>query len=81
MSFFDMNNLFYRYRIFKEVSVLEDNIAEHKLAIAELSRQKRDLLGNIRNLEHFAREKYYMKKDNEDVFVIVEEEKVLDSEK
>lgn len=81
MSFFDMNNLFYRYRIFKEVSVLEDNIAEHKLAIAELARQKRDLFGNISNLEHFAREKYYMKKDNEDVFVIVEEEKVLDSEK
>jgi hypothetical protein len=32
-------------------------------------------------LQRFAREKYLMKKDNEDVFVIVEEEKVEDNNK
>jgi hypothetical protein len=32
-------------------------------------------------LQRFAREKYLMKKDNEDVFVIVEEEKVEDNDK
>lgn len=62
MSFFDMNNLFFRYRIAKEVSVLEDNIEEHKQAIAELDQQKKYLFGNDRNLQRFAREKYLMKK-------------------
>ncbi len=81
MSFFDMNNLFFRYRIANEVSVLEDNIEEHKKAIAELDQQKKYLFGNDRNLQRFAREKYLMKKDNEDVFVIVEEEKVEDNNK
>jgi cell division protein FtsL len=81
MSFFDMNNLFFRYRIANEVSVLEDNIEEHKQAIAELDQQKKYLFGNDRNLQRFAREKYLMKKDNEDVFVIVEEEKVEDNNK
>ncbi|MEP7171776.1 MAG: septum formation initiator family protein, partial [Bacteroidota bacterium] len=30
-----------------------------------------ELMSSPANLEKFAREKYYMKKDNEDVFVIV----------
>lgn len=81
MAFFDMNNLFYRYKIAQEVSALEENIAEHKKAIAELVQQKKYLFGNDRNLQRFAREKYLMKKDNEDVFVIVEEEKVEDNDK
>ena len=81
MTFFDMNNLFFRYRIAKEVSVIEYNIEEHKQAIAELDQQKKYLFGNDRNLQRFAREKYLMKKDNEDVFVIVEEEKVEDNDK
>jgi cell division protein FtsB len=42
--------------------------------IDELRRQKKDLFGNQRNLEKFAREKYLMKKSNEDIFVIVDAE-------
>jgi restriction endonuclease S subunit len=80
MAFFDMNNLFYRYKIAREIDVLEENIQEHKKAIAQLEQQKRYLFGNDRNLQRFAREKYLMKKDNEDVFVIVEEEKPEDKQ-
>lgn len=80
MAFFDMNNLFYRYKIAREIDVLEENIQEHKKAIAQLEQQKRYLFSNDRNLQHFAREKYFMKKDNEDVFVIVEEEKPEDKD-
>jgi cell division protein FtsB len=39
-----------------------------------LRRQKKDLFGNARNLEKFAREKYLMKKDNEEIFVITDPE-------
>ncbi len=80
MAFFDMNNFFYRWKVHKEIVVLEESIAEHKKKIAELEVQKRDLFGNERKLERFAREKYMMKRDGEDVFVIVEEEKPSEEE-
>ena len=81
MAFFDMNNLFYRYKIAREIDALEENIDEHKKAIAQLEQQKQYLFGNDRNLQRFAREKYLIKKDNEDVFVIVKEEKPEDKDK
>ncbi len=74
MLFFDMNNVFYRYRVAQEISDLEESIAQQKEKIARLEVQKRELFGNERKLERFAREKYLMKRDGEDVFIIVEEE-------
>ena len=35
---------------------------------------KQELFSTDEKKEKFAREKYYMKKDNEDVFIVVEEE-------
>ena len=55
-----------------EISDLEESIEIHKAKIEELRRQKKDLFGNQRNLEKFAREKYLMKKENEDIFVITD---------
>ena len=52
-----------------------------KVKYYKLDQQKKYLFGNDRNLQRFAREKYLMKKDNEDVFVIVEEEIVEDNNK
>jgi cell division protein FtsB len=56
----------------REITHLEESIEIHKDKIVELRRQKTELIGNDRNLEKFAREKYLMKKDNEDVFIIVD---------
>lgn len=71
MLFFDSNNAFYRFSIASEVSDLEDSKALYEKQIADLRRQRTELFGNLVNLEKFAREKYMMKKDNEDLFVIV----------
>lgn len=71
MLFFDSNNAFYRFSIASEVSDLEDSKALYEKQIADLKRQRTELFGNLVNLEKFAREKYMMKKDNEDLFVIV----------
>lgn len=78
MMFFDNNNFIYRWRLASEITDLEESIEIHKVKIDELRRQKKDLFGNQRNLEKFAREKYLMKKSNEDIFVIVDAE--VDSE-
>lgn len=71
MLFFDSNNLFYRISVADEISDYEKSINMHKTDIADLQKQKSELLGNQRNLEKYARERYLMKKDNEDLFVIV----------
>ena len=44
--------------------IYSDEISKSKKEIYELST-------NNKTLEKFAREKYFMKKDNEDIFVIV----------
>lgn len=40
----------------------------------KLEKVKNDKVDNDNNVEKFARENYYMKKQDEDVFIIVEEE-------
>lgn len=72
--FFDQNNLItqYKYRT-KLNSLLEDKqfyTKEIKTTQAEL----KELTTNPKTLEKFAREKYFMKKDNETIFVFVEED-------
>ena len=40
----------------------------------EVEKDRRALMGNADLLEKYAREKYLMKRPNEDVFIIVEKE-------
>lgn len=58
-------------RISSDIKDLEKMKKLHVEALADLNRQKTELLGNTRNLEKFARERYLMKRDNEDLFVII----------
>ena len=75
LLFFDKNDIFSQLELRKKLNQLED---EKKYFIEEIAKSKsdmRELVSNPKNLERFAREKYLMKKDNEDIFVIVEEKK------
>jgi cell division protein FtsB len=75
VSFFDKNDLLSQMELRTEVKKLE---SEKKYFVTEISKNKTDmkeLITNPRNLEKFAREKYLMKRDNEDVFVLVDEKK------
>jgi hypothetical protein len=78
MLFFDSNNVFYRFSIASEVSDLEDAKVLFEKEIVDLRRQRTELLSNQTNLEKFARERYMMKKDNEDLFVIINDTLVED---
>ena len=42
-------------------------------AVEAILSKKEELLGSRDNLEKFAREQYLMKKENEDIFIIVKE--------
>ena len=74
MLFFDRNDLMSQYEYRQQLNKLE---AEKEFYTAESEKAVKDLteLTTDRGkLEKFAREKYLMKKDNEDVFVIITEE-------
>ena len=45
----------------------------YKHEIERVENELKDLRGNPESLEKFAREKYFMKKPNEEIFLIVEE--------
>ena len=64
------SNLYKRYMYDEKIRVLEKEIKFYQKEI-EINRQKLDDLNTSRErLERFAREEYYMKEQNEDVFII-----------
>ncbi len=73
MTVFDSNNFIELVQLRREVSDLEEKRDYYKAEIINVRKEEKELFSNIRNLEKFAREKYLMKKDNEDLFIIVEE--------
>jgi cell division protein FtsB len=71
LTFFDRNDIFTQYDLKQQVLKLEkernyylQQIISNNVAIEELHT-------NQKSIEKFARETYLMKRDNEDVFVIV----------
>lgn len=75
MSFFDKNNWWDVWRLqrtYNEAIEERDYYREQ----ADIARSEYNaLFTHPDSLEKFAREKYLMKKDNEDVFVIIKEDK------
>ncbi|MFM6976690.1 MAG: FtsB family cell division protein [Sphingobacteriaceae bacterium] len=75
MLFFDRNDLFSQYEYRQQVNKLK---AEKDFYAKETKQVEKDILElstQPATLEKFAREKYLMKKPNEDIFVIIPEEK------
>ena len=71
MLFLDENNLFNQYHKRRELSALVEKRKFYLQQIAETQKQYSELNTNPATQEKFAREHYWMKRDNEDVFVIV----------
>jgi cell division protein DivIC len=72
MMFFDKNDIISQFERFQKFNELKENTSYYNQKIeaakAELERRKNDPSA----YERIAREKYYMKKDNEDVFLFNE---------
>ncbi len=72
MLFFDRNDLSTQYEYWSQLKTLNK---EKEFYTRETEQVKKDLLeltSNPKQLQKFAREKYLMKKDNEDIFVIID---------
>ncbi|MBL4623643.1 MAG: septum formation initiator [Flavobacteriales bacterium] len=73
MLFFDQHDFISQLHLQSELNQYEEDKEYYLKQIAKTEQDLNELLTNEENLEKFAREKYLMKKDNEEVFVIVEE--------
>ncbi len=71
---FDQNNLLERKKLINNLNELKREKEFYKERIENDSRRLNELRTNNENLEKFAREEYLMKKENEDIFLIIEEE-------
>lgn len=76
MIFADKNNVIEQYELQKQFTKIKKEHRYYEDQISTARKQYDELFTNDKNLEKFAREKYLMKKDNEDVFVIVKPEPV-----
>jgi len=68
--FTDHNNLFEQWDRRQELKELQAKKAYYQQEIEKTKRKLADLSNNTAALEKFAREKFYMKRDNEDLFVM-----------
>ncbi|HEX3384333.1 MAG TPA: septum formation initiator family protein [Mucilaginibacter sp.] len=75
MVFFDKNDLFSQYQYHSQLSKLKHERDYYQKETAKVHQELDELTTNKEMLEKFAREKYLMKKDNEDVFVIVKDKR------
>lgn len=71
MLFLDDNNLINQYRKHRELSSLLEKKVFYQQQITQTQKQYYELTTNPETQEKFAREHYWMKRDSEDVFVIV----------
>jgi cell division protein FtsB len=71
--FFDKNDLKTQIELRKEVKQLTEERNYFAKEIEGTTSVINELYTNPKTLEKFAREKYYMKRDNEDIFVLVEQ--------
>lgn len=75
MIFADKNNIIEQYELQKQYTKIKREHRYYEEQIVNARKQQEELFGSEKNLEKFGREKYLMKRDNEDVFVIVKGEK------
>ena len=67
MMFFDSKNVFVQYNLSNRIEALEDDKNEYLASYENVLKERYDLKKDI---EKFAREKYFMHKENEEVYIL-----------
>jgi len=74
MIFLDSNDFISRFKLGSKLRTLEKEKQYYQAKIKEVEEDRKELLTNKELLEKFAREKYLMKKEKEDIFIVQEED-------
>ncbi len=73
LLFFDTHNLIWQWRMQRQLKELQTERDYYREEIMRDSMAIEELKGDPEALERYAREKYYMKREGEDIYIIVEE--------
>ncbi len=72
MLFFDRHDVATQYSYYSQLKALKAEKVFYTTEIDRVTKTVEDLNTNPQELQRLARERYKMKKENEDVFVIIE---------
>ena len=75
MFFFDANNYFFHKELSDDIKALEESEEFYKKEIKK-DRTFIDKMKDSSEMERFAREKYYLKKENEDIYIIEHQDSI-----
>jgi hypothetical protein len=67
--FFDSNNFFEIWKYRKNYMQLRNEKEFYQTETIKVNEEKKELFSSPKNLEKFARERYFMKKDDEDIYI------------
>ncbi|MFV0529847.1 MAG: FtsB family cell division protein [Flavobacteriales bacterium] len=73
MTFFDDASLRQHIRIDREIEELKKDRNFYNAKLQEVKTELKKIQDDPKSIEKIAREHFYMKKDREDIFVVVEE--------
>ncbi len=74
MLFFSHYNLISRWKYDRKINQLETEIDEYKEEIKKNKKKILELKSDNDILERYGREKFYFKKENEDIYIINEDD-------
>lgn len=72
VTFFDNHSLIHRWETHRRIVEMEKELKYYQKEIKDTRQKTNELRSNRENLEKFAREHYYMKKESEDIYIIKE---------
>ena len=75
IGFVDENSIWHHIQNKQQISALEEEIAKHTELNQRNLQQIRMLDSNPKAIEKIARERYFMKADDEDIFVLSDDQK------
>jgi cell division protein DivIC len=72
MLFLESNDLIDQFKLTMKLKNLQKQKTYYLEKIDEVNIERQELFSNMELLEKFAREKYFMKRKNEDIYIIAE---------
>lgn len=75
VGFLDDNSFMRRMQLELQINELEEEIEKYRASDMAAQRQLRELQRNPHTVEKIARERYFMKADDEDIYVLSDDEK------
>ena len=79
VGFIDENSFMRRVQLELQISDLQNDIEKYNKQYEDDSKQLREIRRNPKTIEKIARERYFMKADDEDIYVLSDDEKPLNT--